>query len=265
MPQVNRPSPDAAQRANLEAFVVRARRVEAHSLAQDLQALQQLAAGRWQLVHDGRTVRMSQELPPEEVIESAAARVRPLLLKSEHCHYGKALTAIGYFVRDGSIPAQLQQLRARWKARVEEGGAERSTGYRVLVHDAATGERGDMDDVRLAHAWIYGDVVHHDPHRRMDADPFGLKERFRAAVPLVAWTMCATIGLLRSIRTLQTQGRLELARAAFEEPVVLTTTTFVQEAKVYMAPEGTRSPTDATTPFTEEWVELTGPEGPAHP
>ncbi|MFG2402634.1 hypothetical protein [Streptomyces lydicus] len=255
---------DAGHRARLEAFVVRARRIEAHSLAQDRDALQRLANVEWNIVSDGQKITVRQELPPEELVESAAARIRPLLLKGEHCHYDKALTAIAYFVRDGSIPAQVKALRAQWRERVEEGGA-RAGGYQVTVHDPATGRQGEMNDISLAHAWIYGDVVHHDADRRAGADPFGLQERFRAAVPLIAWTTLATIGLLDSIRALHAAQRLELSPAALDQPVVLAETTFTEEVKVYTAPVGTAPPADAAAPFPEGWSELVGPERPTPP
>ncbi|MEV7203504.1 hypothetical protein [Streptomyces griseoluteus] len=59
-----------------------------------------------------------------------------------------------------------------------------------------SGSEHDLDAHRLALAWIYGDVVHHDRERRREGDPFGLWDRFRAAVPLVAWSMVATVELL---------------------------------------------------------------------
>ncbi|WP_030267297.1 hypothetical protein [Streptomyces violens] len=256
---------DARHRARLEAFVVRARRIEAHSLVQDREALRSLANSEWSIVSDSQQITVRQELPPEEVVESAAARVRPLLLKGEQCHYDKALTAIAYFVREGTVPAQMKALRAQWRRRVEETDAEADGGYQVTVHDPATGRRGEMNDISLAHAWIYGDVVHHDAGRRAGADPFGLQERFRAAVPLIAWTTLATIELLDSIRALHAAQRLELSPAALDQPVVLKETTFAQEAKVYTAPVGTPPPADAAAPFPEGWSELVGPDRPTPP
>ncbi|MFG2452782.1 hypothetical protein ACGFSG_25705 [Streptomyces sp. NPDC048512] len=76
-------------------------------------------------------------------------------------------------------------------------------GYWVMVSNTATGEDHNLDRHRLAMAWIYGDVVHHDTARRQEADPFGLVDRFRAAVPLIAWAMIGTIELLNFTRALQ--------------------------------------------------------------
>ncbi|MFD5815688.1 hypothetical protein [Streptomyces sp. NPDC127038] len=84
--------------------------------------------------------------------------------------------------------------------------------YWGMVADASTGEDHDLDAHGLAMAWIYGDVVHHDPQWRRAGDPFGLRDRFRAAVPLVAWAMVGTIELLNFIRVL-TPGRPSPAAA----------------------------------------------------
>ncbi|MEU8709956.1 hypothetical protein [Streptomyces sp. NPDC048565] len=74
--------------------------------------------------------------------------------------------------------------------------------------DTPTGVTATLDDLKLALAWIYPDVVHHDTARRQEAAPPGLQERFRAAVPLVAWIMLHTTGPLYKIRDMQSAGTL---------------------------------------------------------
>jgi hypothetical protein len=64
----------------LEAFVLRARRVEEHSLAADWDALVELTRMSINVRVDRSEVRISYELPPEEVVESAAARIRSCCL-----------------------------------------------------------------------------------------------------------------------------------------------------------------------------------------
>jgi hypothetical protein len=131
-------------------------------------------------------------------------------------------------------------------------------GYWVLVSNATTGEEHTLDRHKLALAWIYGDVVHHDEGLRQEADPFGLTERFRGAVPLVAWTMVATIELLNYIRALHSDGVLQLRREVLDEPVALQTTTWEYRAEIYHAPAGTGPPTSAAAPLPADWIRLTG-------
>ncbi|MEK8229103.1 hypothetical protein NKG05_29000 [Oerskovia sp. M15] len=111
----------------------------------------------------------------------------------------------------------------------------------VLVHNTTTGHTASMDELQLALAWIYGDVVHHVPDRRADAAIFGLRERFMAAAPLVAYNMCETLMVLDWNRAMNDDGLIELPASALEDEVALETTTFRQEAEDLFAPQGRRS------------------------
>ncbi|MFJ8493700.1 hypothetical protein ACIRBZ_35950 [Streptomyces sp. NPDC094038] len=252
---------DAAvlHRSRLEAFVVRARRVEAHSLAADWDALVGLAGGPYTVTDLGNgEARVRQEYPAEEVVESAAARIRPLLLEGDACSYLKAMAAVGYFCR--ALPDDttwVRAARAEWRARTVTT-ASRENGYQVMIGDTATGQTAELEDHRLAMAWIYGDVVHHDTELLEEADPFGLSERFRAAVPLVAWVMVRAIELLNYVRSLQAAGLLELPVEVFDREVVLTSTSWEHVARVYAAPVGTPVPADALAPLSEKWTPMSG-------
>ncbi|WP_432108008.1 hypothetical protein [Streptomyces sp. AA1529] len=244
-------------RANLEQFVLRARRVEAHSLAANWEALVALAEAPFsvKVLENGET-RIRQEFPAEEVIESAAARVRPLLLEGEACGYLKALAGMGYFCRALPVDsAWVKAARSEWQVRTGATLAA-DIGYQVMVCEADSGQSADLDDRKLALAWIYGDVVHHDTERRREADPFGLSERFRAAVPLIAWIMICTIELLNYIRVLQPAGVLSLQPDVFEQEVVLKATSWEQKARMYSAPVGTPAPTDVLSPLGKGWTRI---------
>ncbi|MCX5401330.1 hypothetical protein [Streptomyces sp. NBC_00102] len=114
----------------------------------------------------------------------------------------------------------MKATRAEWRFRVEPSTPEEA-GYWVMVSDMATGEDHSLDRHRLAMAWIYGDVVHHDTERRQEGDVFGLFERFRGTVPLVAWAMVGAIELLNCIRALHQDGVLQLRQEVIDEPVAL--------------------------------------------
>jgi hypothetical protein len=246
----------ARHRANLEQFVLRARRIEGHSLAADWDTLVSLASAPLKLrISEDGEARMRQEFPPEEVVESAAARVRPLLLETDACGYLKSLKAVTYFCK--SVPSDVawtKAAKAEWKARTHEG----VLGYRLMVGDLATGDTADMADQKLAMAWIYGDVVHHDAERLLEADPFGLSGRFRAAVPLVAWMMVAAIELLNFLRFLQEGGELALRAEVFEAEVILQSTVWEYPAQIRTAPVGTPPPADALASYSDEWTPWPG-------
>ncbi|MEU4352912.1 hypothetical protein [Streptomyces sp. NPDC023838] len=240
----------------LEAFVVRARRVAEHSLVEDRESLEAFADPRVVFWWDENgKMRLRNQLPAEEAVESAAARIRPILLETEDCFHMKALKALGYACRTSPKDAEwVQAARAEWKTRVAPA-TPAGAAYRVMISNTATGEQHELDSHRLALAWIYGDVVHHDMERRKEGDPFGLRDRFRAAVPLVAWTMAATIELLGYIEALQKDGLLHLRPAVFDAQVALKTTEWEEgEVQAFYAPEGAEMPSDASP---EGWIPLT--------
>ncbi|MEV7512650.1 hypothetical protein AB0O57_32300 [Streptomyces sp. NPDC091201] len=213
-----------------------------------------LGAGSIKVTVTGGQAVVRQELPAEELVESAAARVRPLLLEEDPCSYLKALAAVGFFCRD--LPREAREVKAKrteWRARTKPAA---SSGYTVMVADTTTGDTASLTDHDLAWAWIYGDVVHHDPTRRREADPFGLAERFRAAVPLITWTMVAAIELLNHIRALHHDGILALRPDVLDQEVVLNSTTWEHTAQALVAPTGTPAPEHALSPFPHGWTSL---------
>ncbi|MFC9431671.1 hypothetical protein [Streptomyces sp. NPDC056987] len=256
---MGRDQAESAEQKNqrcLEAYVVRARRVAEHSLAQDWDALVALTNPTIGVRFDNGEMRIRHELPPEEVVESAAARIRPIILEKEDCFHMKALKALGYACR--ALPREAEWVRAaraEWGRRVAPS-TPADAAYRVLVSNSGTGEEHDLDAHRLAMAWIYGDVVHHDTERRREGDAFGLRDRFRAAVPLVAWTMVGTIELLHYIQALWEDGLLQLRKEVFDERVVLKSTVWEEPAQIYFAPVGTEPPSGAATPLPEAWTRL---------
>ncbi|WP_432104458.1 hypothetical protein [Streptomyces sp. bgisy091] len=257
MEDIRQAEADASWQRVLEAFVVRARRVEEHSLASDWDALVALTTMQVTVdqLGDGQAV-VRQVFPAEEVVESAAARIRPILLEGDPCFYQLALKALGWFCRE--LPqeaAWIRATRAEWRKRVSPSSPEEA-GYWVAVSDTVTGQSYDLDRHRLAMAWIYGDVVHHDTNRRDEGDAFGLFERFRGAVPLVAWAMVGAIELLNFTRALHTDGVVQLRQEVLDEPVALKSTAWEHTARVYFAPVGAQAPKDASLPLPEDWVQL---------
>jgi hypothetical protein len=225
-------------RATLDAFIVRARRVEEHSLAQDRAALVKLAQVTFNVEMDASTgtTTFIQELPPEEQVESAAARIRPLILNDDPTYYAKAFKALSYLldVAGAAEPVLkvLKGLRADWAA-IRPKGRDLSA-YSIEASMAGSADSELVTDNILGFAWLYGDVVHSDAERLKETHTFGVVERFRAAVPLVARIMMLTIADLNFIRFLNQQGLVVIDAPIFDRQVVVTETTFRQEAKVYV-------------------------------
>jgi hypothetical protein len=225
-------------RAALNAFILRALRVEGHSLAADRAALVGLSrfAFTVQVNYAEGTAAWIQEFPPEEQVESAAARVRPLILNDDPTYYAKFLKAVGYFLHAAEAPEEvmndLRGLKKEWAEIQPQGQGVR--GYLVEQSIEGSQETHRATDNVLGFAWIYGDVVHNDLARLAQTSAFGVKERFRAAVPLVARIMVLTIASLNFARALHRAGLIPVDEDIFETPVIVTETTFRRDGQIYL-------------------------------
>ncbi len=254
--------------AILETFVLRARRVAAHSLAQDPRALQKLAKREIDFVVEGDEVYLVEKLPPEEQIESAAARVRPMILQRDSTHWAKVMNALGYFIRDTEpFTTEVKRLREAWRG-IED--LKENAGVWLETTDAA-GETSDrVSSISLAYAYLYGDVIHHDPARLARVEGFELTHRYQEAVSLVARVMARTLATLNLTIAVSRQGMIDLNPRVFESEVAVSVTELRTLTRAWLAPIGTEIPetgADLDEHRSSEWVRIT-PEllnGMSHP
>lgn len=112
----------------VERFVLRARRIFAYSLCADEVGLANLADGAWYSTRKGGIESISRLLPNEEVLESLAARVRPLLLQDDGVHYNAVLNALSSLLIRSGRPEDAgwcKELKKSWQSstsRVERPG-----------------------------------------------------------------------------------------------------------------------------------------------
>jgi hypothetical protein len=259
----------------LSAFVLRARRVEAHSLAADEAALWKLFRKEMIIQFAPRENKsyLTQVLPPEEQVESAAARVRPLILQDDPVHYSKVMSALGYFSKDSpdkQLRDDVASVRSDWN-RVQPRG-KGILGAAVQIEDAEGNKSEFISDMELGFAYIYGDVVHNDADRLLATEMHGIKERFKAAAPLVALIMVLAKVTLNLTRSMREAGLVELPDALFTADVVVTETVFRNEARVWSAPVGTPIPQelegdgeslDGATSAADAWQEQGAGDEPA--
>jgi hypothetical protein len=214
------------------------------------------------------TQTVIQELPPEEVVESAAARVRPLILDEDPTHWGKFFKAVGFFLHAAQVPPpvmeHLKGLKAEWAA--IKPRSEVLRGYEVHLSTAGSTESQRVTDNVLGFAWLYGDVVHSDADRLARTRSFGVAERFRAAAPLVAHIMVLTIATLNFARSLHANGWLPVEAEVFDTPVVVSDTTFRQEGQIYLGEPRTGDDPVVVPPpgqdLGEGWVPIQQMFGP---
>jgi hypothetical protein len=148
----------------VEKFILRARKVNEHSLLRDHQTLMnELASGTVRVrVEVNMKTGAAQhkvhiELPPEEAFESFAARVRPFILRKEAVYWETVLDALESLVSAETLAevVDIQDLRDQW-SNVLQGTKVTQAFYMVT-------EEGKMTDVALADLWLYSDFLHTQP------------------------------------------------------------------------------------------------------
>ncbi|KJK35826.1 hypothetical protein UK23_42550 [Lentzea aerocolonigenes] len=227
----------------IEGFVVRARRIEAHSLVRDPVVLASHAEDRFEmnLLVDG-TTRLTHRLPPdEEVFESLAARVRPLLLGQESIYHTKVTKALKRLL-DAAPDTAAQQHRNEL-ADLKNAWNAAASGDTYSVAQLARSEDPQnvtpASNVLLAEAWMYIDLVHVDPDQtRRAALDCPMRTRYVAAVRYYCRVAQLVVRTLRYVEKLREAGVVELDHTMWEREVVVGSD-FVEEAVLYTAPVGT--------------------------
>jgi hypothetical protein len=247
----------ARHRLAVEHFVLRARRIESHSLWEDEASLLALSrvTVRLNSDQDGK-FWLVKDLPPEEQIESAAARVRPLLEQKDDANLLLATGALKYFCRDMPSSREfLQDIEKRWRARTSRSASDRDQKIQMLSPDGPAS--AVLSDRELAFAYIYGDVVHHDRSHLELTEQFGVRQRYEHAAPLVAFIMIQAARVLSLARAAQARKLLGLPDEVFSVPVVVGGEPFRNEvSRAFVAPVGTPPPAEGSETLGSEWSSL---------
>lgn len=203
-------------RETLDKFVMRARRIEAHSLLSDPQRFVKWVHGSGQLSFTDGQGEIRFDVPPEERFESLAARVRPLLLEDDGLHHKRVLAALGAYGRDDpEVMKQREVLRGAW---------ERATGSTMVAFQIGQARDGAplVSDVDLAHGWLYGDLVHAKPDVPPAVLDASLDQRYLAAVIVYGQAALAAVATLNVTRQAADNGLIELNTTALTGPVIVS-------------------------------------------
>ena len=246
----------------LEKFVVRARRVREHSLAQDREQLRKYARyeSKMLLSLTGE-IRIEEELPDEEQFESLAARLRPLLLASESIYYTCVLDAIEELLGDTRSPEEIaafKKFRDVWDSTDIEGVNVQGYSLQAVAPDGTTTAR--ISDSQLAAGWLYIDLVHVDPRfAKAQAVEHSLKDRFAAATRIFSRVAELALQTLEYLEVPERRTILGIDENVWEIPVTVALSESPILAQVYFAEAGTAPPDFETTPIEETvgWKEFT--------
>lgn len=229
----------------VKAFVLRARRVTSHSLWRQQRALMEKARSGEMTVlitknhqTNETTYVLREEYPPEELMESLAARIRPLTLKGDDLHYVSVLDSIAALAPAADFPEYIEPI-AEWHKMWESVATrdERAQAYYVVT------DQGAASDQDLMYAWYYGDVVHADD-KEAESKGLGVTERYKAAAGIVARIVDHVHLTLLLVQSLVEEDVLKIDPELFERDVVVTETVFEQPTKAYASDVETPLPTN---------------------
>lgn len=238
---------------NLARFVLRARIVQDHSLAQDIRALEELTKVEFKLILPTGDMAGENDIkfadikvPHTEQIESAAARVRPVFLFSDEIFYADVLAFLyEKIVDDDDKKIILKLLR---ECQMADPDYPKS-GKGKRAGDGGSG----FSNKDLAGSWLYGSLLHDDENRRTFSDATGIDSAYHAAVHSVSAMMLCVIKILHFITILVCCGKLDLDPELWKSDVTFkgTTLSFPGEASVYVAKVGTPTPQSFETDMSE--------------
>lgn len=213
--------PALDDRDRVQRFILRARKVTEHSLVREhLPLLNKLLTGRFDLrvqqnLKTGEaTHTLVLELPPEELFESFAARLRPFTSGSEPVYWFSVLNSLEKLLSKETRAelVDLQSLREEWKKIVEGTGTAQA--YYVMT------ESGHVTDFKMAKEWLNSDALHTQLAQTAVAREMGLNDRYYAAACVFSRLGYWVEYTLSFIAYLHGAGLLELDASAFTEPVV---------------------------------------------
>ncbi|MET1087331.1 MAG: hypothetical protein ABWY04_09470 [Arthrobacter sp.] len=237
---------NAQQLKLLERFVLRARIVQDHSLARDIGVLRKQADTTFKFVftRNPATGETSGKLKPVDLIpteqlESAAARVRPIFLKSDKVHYESVLDTVNTALKGRSGASDLMAKAKALRSSFRQADPDYPSGKPESDWDGSA-----LSNKQLSGAWLYGHLLHDDAVRRSYSGLMPLEEIYLSAMRTVCSEVLTTVETLHLIELLQVKGWLELSESLFTDEVTVTATSWVQpgEVRAFTAPVGTALP-----------------------
>lgn len=238
---------------NLARFVLRARIVQDHSLAQDIGVLKELSEVKFKFnilnfnQDGGGNITIDDiKVPHTEQIESAAARVRPVFLFSDGIFYADVLAFLYEKIVDDNEKKKVLKLL--------HGCQLADPDYPISGKGKRAGDReSGYSNKDLAGSWLYGSLLHDDKNRRTFSDATGIDHAYRAAVYSVPEMMLSVVRILHFIEPLVCNGKLNLDPELWKNDVTFkgTTLSFRGKVSVYVAEVGTTFPQCIETDMLE--------------
>ena len=223
----------------INKFILRAKRVESHSLLKDINNLRRYAETESKIIFskESNKAKLIIELPPdEEVFESLVSRIRPFMLKSEPIFYENIFSALEFILETEELKTSVSELKNHWDL-INIDSKE------IHVYSISDDASHEASDLQFAGAWLYTDLVHADPKgNKKGGMDFSMEDRYVAAVRIFSRLALLTVETLAFIYNLEKLGIFDIPENIKTEEVVIRKDQIVRECFIYQAPVGTEAP-----------------------
>ena len=233
-------------------FVVRARRVEAHSMVQNHSIERYINPSMKMECRGGQPVQIKYTMPDQEIFESLAARTRPCILASEPVYLDKVFRSIDLLL-GGRQPAEddLELLHACRKKFRDLCDKKDGASYFVQTYDEDGSPKGKvMPDLLIGEGWMYGDLVHADPKgEKAEAMNLQYRDRFFAGTSFFSLLALIVVRTLELVTDFNEPFGFGIDKEAWEEQVVVTERDQIVSDKMVLLPYGAE-PSKGVDPST---------------
>lgn len=247
----------------LRRFVIRARRVEAHSLVQNHSVEKYVKPSMTISYREGQTTRIKYIMPDQEIFESLAARTRPCILESEPVYLDKVFRSIDMLLTGKQLTGQAKQCldfcRKKFRDLHDKNSGE---SYSIQMYDKDNVPNGrPLSDLLIGEAWLYSDLVHADPKGdKAKAAKLSYRDRYYAGTSFFSMLTIVIINMLKLITAINEQFQLNIDDKAWKEQVVASEEdSEVAAEKMVVLPPNTRVPEGIDPSTLPNAIDVTSP------
>lgn len=245
-PKSSHPIDDSEARDILRRFVIRARRVEAHSLVQNRAVEQYVRPSMTVSYKEGQPTRIKYAMPNQEIFESLAARTRPCILRSEPVYLDKVFRSIDMLLGERQLTGRAKQYLDYCRKTFQNlRDKDEGTSYSIQTYNADNVPEGEpLSDLLVGEAWLYSDLVHADPKDdKAKALKLSYRDRYYAGTSFFSTLAIVIVNMLNLVTFINSQYHLGIDEKAWKEQVVASEEdSEIAAERMAVLPYGTKMP-----------------------
>lgn len=245
----------------LRRFIVRARRVAAHSMVKDQSVLKYVNPTFTIQRREGEPIKIKYHMPDQEIFESLAARTRPCILEREPVYLDKVLRSVTMCLDGRKMNETAQKCFDECKSHFAHlRDKDGVTSYSIQMFDMNDIPQSEpMSDLLIGEAWLYSDLVHADPQgKKAEATVLSYRDRYYAGTSFFSQLSIIIVNMLNLITALNRDFGFDVDPEAWEEQVVASDEDSERIAEnMYMLPQGMQVPDGMSLKDMPDAVDVT--------